>query len=84
MTTPVVIRQLLNSEKAVAAGVLVIASMILLLLDRITAEQWMNYTQVLLGVYVSGKTIQGAATVLARRSSSDDDPDDTNEVAAAT
>jgi len=67
MGIPTVVKQLFNSEKAIAAGLLVISAVILLMLGRITVEQWMSYTQVLLGIYVGGKSVQGAAAALSQR-----------------
>jgi len=60
-----VIKQFMNSEKAVAAGVLVAVSTVFVFLDKITVAQWMSYTQVLLGIYVGGKAIQGAAAAVS-------------------
>lgn len=65
-----VIKSLMNSEKAVASGVLVLASSIMVLTGELTTEQWMSYTQNLLGIYVSGKTIQGVAAAVTGRTQS--------------
>lgn len=65
-----VIKSLMNSEKAVASGVLVLASSIMVLTGELTPEQWMSYTQNLLGIYVSGKTIQGVAAAVTGRTQS--------------
>lgn len=65
-----VIMNLLNSEKAIASGVLVVASGVMVATGQITPEQWMAYTQTLLGIYVGGKTVQGAVAGLTGRSQS--------------
>ncbi len=67
MALPTVVKQLLGSEKALASGFLLIAATIFAALGRIDAVQWMDYTQVILGIYVGGKAIQGAAATLADR-----------------
>jgi hypothetical protein len=60
-----VIKNLINSEKAVASGVLVIASSVMVATGEITAAEWTEYTKTLLGIYVGGKTVQGAAAMFA-------------------
>lgn len=65
-----VILNLLNSEKALASGVLVIASSVMVATGQITPEQWMAYTQTLLGIYVGGKTAQGAVAAFTGRTQS--------------
>lgn len=62
-----VMKNLINSEKAVASGVLVVASSVMVFTGEITAHEWMEYTKTLLGIYVGGKTLQGAANVFAHR-----------------
>ena len=60
-----VMKNLMNSEKAVASGVLVVASSVMVATGEITAQEWMEYTKTLLGIYVAGKTVQGGAALLA-------------------
>ena len=60
-----VIKSLMNSEKAVASGVLVIASTAMVATGEITAHEWMEYTKTILGIYVAGKTGQGVAALFA-------------------
>jgi hypothetical protein len=62
------IKDLLKSEKAVACGALAIGATVMVFLDRLTADQWMAYTQVIAGIYVGGKAIQGAASEMRRSS----------------
>lgn len=59
------IKNLLGSEKAIACGVLVVAATVLVGMGQMTIDQWIDYTKVIAVVYVGGKTVQGAATVLA-------------------
>jgi hypothetical protein len=62
-----VIKGFLNSEKAIASLALIIGSTVLAALDKITPQQWLDYTQIILGIYVVGKTVQGAAAVMGKR-----------------
>lgn len=64
---PQVIKDFLGSEKAVAAGLLVVAATVFVLTGRISFADWQSYTTNLLGIYVAGKTIQGTAQVFASR-----------------
>jgi hypothetical protein len=66
MYLPTVLRAFLHSEKAVASGLLVVVVTIFVALGVVTPQQWMDYTQVVLGIYVSGKTIQGATAAISR------------------
>ena len=65
MNIPMIIKQFLNSEKAVASGLAVIAATVFVFLGKISAQEWMSYSQVVLGIYVGGKSVQGAVTALA-------------------
>jgi hypothetical protein len=58
---------LLHSEKAVTSGLLVLAASAMAMTGQITTEQWMDYTQTLLGIYIGGKTVQGAVSTIAGR-----------------
>lgn len=64
---PEVVKNFLASEKAVAAGLLVVAATVFVLIGKISFADWQNYTQNLLGIYVAGKTIQGTAAVIVNR-----------------
>lgn len=68
-----VLKNFLNSEKAVASGMLVVASSVMAVTGQLTPQEWMAYTQTLLGIYVGGKTLQGAASALAGRAQANDD-----------
>ncbi len=59
-----VIKNLVNSEKAVALGLLVIAASVLAALGKMSIDQWISYTEWMAGFYVGGKSIQGAAALL--------------------
>lgn len=67
-----IIKNFLNSEKAIASGVLVIASSLMTIAGKLTPQEWMDYTQTLLGIYVGGKTVQGAVAALAGRNPAGD------------
>lgn len=64
---PQVLKEFLGSEKAVAAGLLVVAATVFVLTGKISFADWQTYTTNLLGIYVAGKTIQGTAAVFAAR-----------------
>lgn len=57
-----VIRNLLNSEKAVVAGVPVVGATVLAALGRISIPEWMDFVKWMASFYISGKAIQGAAS----------------------
>lgn len=60
-----VLQNLLNSEKAVVTGLLIIAASALAGLDKMSVAQWMDYTTLLAGFYIGGKTVQGAASAIS-------------------
>ncbi len=59
-----VIKNLINSEKAVALGLLVIGATALAVFGKMTIDQWIDYTKWMGAFYVGGKSIQGAAVAL--------------------
>lgn len=63
------IKSLLGSEKAIASGVLAIAATVFVILDKMSVDQWIDYTQIVLGIYVAGKTTQGAVNAITSRKS---------------
>ena len=63
---PQVLKDLGSSEKAVVSILTVMVATALVFTGKITVQQWMDYTQVILGIYVAGKTVQGAASALGR------------------
>jgi hypothetical protein len=65
---PKAIIDLLHSEKAVAVGLLVIAATVMVFTGHLTIDEWLEYTQVLAITFVTGKTIQGAASEMRRGS----------------
>jgi hypothetical protein len=72
---PQVIKDFLGSEKAVAAGLLVVAATVFVLTGKISFADWQTYTTNLLGIYVAGKTIQGtAAAIISGRTKADPAP----------
>ena len=63
-----------NSEKAITGGVLVIAATVLAALGHMTVDAWREYTMVIFGLYIGGKTVQGAAAAIASRPASTPTP----------
>lgn len=61
------LKNLWNSEKAVTGGLLVIAATVLTALGHMSIADWREYTVWIFGLYVGGKTVQGAATAIAGR-----------------
>ena len=61
------ITSLWNSEKGILGLALIISSTVLAALGKVSAADWMTYTQWIFGIYVTGKTIQGAASAIATR-----------------
>lgn len=64
-----VFKSLGNSEKAVTGGLLVGIATYFVFAGEATIAQWMDYTEILFGTYVAGKTVQGATTAMATRRS---------------
>lgn len=62
MTLLNTLKNFLGSEKAIATGVLVIAATVMVILGKMTIQEWTSYTEILAGIYVGGKAIQGAAS----------------------
>ncbi len=58
-------KALLSSEKAIAGGVLIICATVLAAIGLMTVPDWQTYTRDIFLVYVSGKTVQGVASVIA-------------------
>lgn len=56
-----------NSEKGILGVALIIGATLLVTLGHITADKWISYTEWIFAFYVGGKTLQGAASVLASR-----------------
>lgn len=59
------LKALLNSEKALAGGALIVAATALVITGHMTVAQWQAYTEVVFLGYVGGKTIQGSVALLA-------------------
>ena len=58
------ITALFNSEKAVAGGLLIICSTVLVGLGYLPAASWVNYTQWIFGIYVAGKTATSSVAMI--------------------
>jgi hypothetical protein len=63
------IKALFSSEKAIAAGVLVIISTLFVVLGKMTVAQWNEYTLWALGIYTGGKTVQGVSQAVVNADS---------------
>jgi hypothetical protein len=50
---------LLESERGVVCILLLLAVTILVVLGKLTGEQWLSYTQFVVGILVASKTITG-------------------------
>jgi hypothetical protein len=64
-----VLSSFLNSEKGVYALALAIGSTVLALLGHSSYAEWREFNLYVFGIYVGGKSIQGAATAIASRPS---------------
>jgi hypothetical protein len=62
-----VFSNLFNSEKFVFCFGLILAAAVLMVLGKIAPDQWLTFAEVVGGLYVGGKTIQGAAEVLSTK-----------------
>lgn len=56
-----------NSEKGLFGLALIIGCTVLTAIGKVPPDTWISYTQWIFGIYVGGKTIQGAASALAAR-----------------
>ncbi len=61
---PSVVKNFINSEKAVAVGLLVIGATVLTALGDMSIVQWTDYTKWMATLYVGGKTAHGVAAVI--------------------
>jgi len=77
-----VIKNFLNSEKAIFVGLLVIAATVLAALGKMTVDQWIAYTEWMAVTYVAGKTVHGAAVAISGKPASAPDLVDDNDSAA--
>jgi len=65
MSIPQILKNLLNSEKAVASALPLIIATVFVFTGKITYQQWMDFAEVITGIYVGGKTIHGAAVAMS-------------------
>ena len=65
MTTGTI--DLFESERGVFAIFLVLASVVLVIVGKITGEQWLAFVQVIAGVLITSKTITGGIIELAKK-----------------
>lgn len=53
-----------NSEKGLVGVLLLIGATVLTAIGKMTVHEWTEYTLVVFGIYVGGKTVQGVATTV--------------------
>jgi hypothetical protein len=56
-----------HSEKGLAGAVLIVAATVLVALGYMTVEAWDGYTKWIFGIFVAGKTVQGAVATVATK-----------------
>ncbi len=61
------ITDLANSERGLLAVLLVIAATVLTAVGQMTIASWQSFVQIIFGTYVAGKTVTGAAMLIAQR-----------------
>lgn len=54
-----------HSEKGLAGGLLIVAATVLVVLGHLPSEAWIEYTKWIFGIFVAGKTVQGAVSTIA-------------------
>jgi hypothetical protein len=57
-----------NSEKGLAGGLLIVAATVLVALGHLPSEAWIEYTKWIFGIFVAGKTVQGAVSTISGKS----------------
>jgi hypothetical protein len=58
---PQILKNFLNSEKAIASAIPLIIATVFVFTGKITEQEWMNFAMAITGIYVGGKAIHGAA-----------------------
>ena len=61
-----VLKNLLNSEKAVTGAVLVVGATVLAAMKLMPVADWQNFALWIYGIYAGGKTVQGAVEKLTK------------------
>lgn len=59
------IKNLLGSEKGLVGVSLIVGVTVLAALGQVTFIEWQDYTKWIFGIYVAGKTVQGAVSSMA-------------------
>lgn len=62
------IKDLLNSEKAVAGGAIVVCATVLVALGMMTIAEWKELVQWTFAFYVGGKTLTSVAAIVTKKS----------------
>ena len=66
-----VIKNFMASEKGILALALIIGATVLTALGKMPLPEWQEYSIYIFGIYVGGKSIQGAASVIANGKKTD-------------
>lgn len=61
------ISDLWNSERGLLTVLILVAATVLVVFGRMTIEQWIAFVQVVMGIYVVGKTVTSTAIALKNR-----------------
>ena len=64
MGIPQILKNFLNSEKAVASAVPLIVATVFVFQGSITPQEWMDFALAITPVYVGGKAVHGAAAAV--------------------
>lgn len=65
MGIPTILKNFLNSEKAIASAIPLIIATVFVFMGRITEQEWMDFAMAITGIYVGGKAIHGAAAAVS-------------------
>jgi uncharacterized membrane protein YkgB len=68
------LKNLWHSEKGLAGGLLIVAATVLVGLGHMTSEVWVEYTKWIFGIFVAGKTVQGAVATISGKPAAEDEP----------
>lgn len=58
------LKGLMASEKGLAGGILIVAATVLVVIGKMSVQDWQTFSTMIFGTYVAGKTIQGSVSIL--------------------
>lgn len=67
---PQVLKELFSSEKGLLGIVMLVIFSLAFFLGKITVTEWRETSLYIFGIYVGGKSIQGAASAIASKGAS--------------